>query len=186
MNIRLRSLLGLLSLLLLIGLSSCASRPATANPDTIIYIVRHAEKDLGADQPDPPLSSVGRQRALTLRDTLRQAGALDAIFSTSTVRTRATAEPAAARFKLPLLSYDVRELNELADRIRREYRGKRVLVVGHSNTILETAQALGCPRPAGAVAESQYDYLLVVRVPFDFTKPATVATRRYGVRSPGL
>ncbi|MBC6699453.1 histidine phosphatase family protein [Hymenobacter sp. BT190] len=173
----------LLSVLLLPG---CATRPAgsssSAPADTVVYVVRHAEKETTPGLADPPLTPAGQQRALALRDTLRKAS-VAAVFSTSTIRTRTTAEPLAAQQRQQIMPYDAKQLPALSARIRRKYRGRTVLVVGHSNTILETVEALGAARPVPTVGDNEYDYLLEVRIPKDSTRAATATARRYGTRS---
>jgi broad specificity phosphatase PhoE len=148
--------------------------------ETTVYIVRHAEKELTPGLADPPLTPAGQQRALALRDSLRHNVMLAAIFSTNTTRTRTTAQPLAQKLKLPIQPYDASQLAALASRIRREYKGREVLIVGHSNTILETAEALGAKRPVPAIGDNEYNYLLEVNIPRDSTQAATAVARRYG------
>ncbi|MBT9392463.1 histidine phosphatase family protein [Hymenobacter sp. NST-14] len=150
--------------------------PASA---TKVYVVRHAEKDLTPGLADPPLTPAGQQRALALNQALAPEQ-VAAVFSTATARTRATAAPLAARQNQPVQPYDARQLSALAARLRRDYRGRTVLVVGHSNTILETVDALGAPRPVPVIGDDTYDYLLEVSIPADSTRPATATARRYG------
>ncbi|MFD2784477.1 histidine phosphatase family protein [Hymenobacter rubripertinctus] len=169
------------SLWLLAG--SCRSAgpaAAAAAPDTVVYVVRHAEKDLTPGLPDPALTVAGRQRAQALQVRLTKRGGVQAAFSTNTARTRATAQPLAEARQLPVHLYDARQLPALAARLRREYRGQTVLVVGHSNTILETVEALGAARPVPTVADEAYDYLLEVRIPQDSTRAATATAGHYG------
>ncbi|MBX0289861.1 histidine phosphatase family protein [Hymenobacter sp. HSC-4F20] len=171
----------LLSLLVLLLAAGCASssQKAGKQPATIVYVVRHGEKETAPGLPDPPLTAAGQQRAQALADTLAGRG-VRAIFSTATTRTRSTAAPLATARQLPVQPYDARQLKALAARIRREYPGQAVLVVGHSNTILETVEALGAPRPVPTVQDAEYDYLLEVRLPRDTTQAATAVARRYG------
>ena len=170
----------------LVGVAGCTvagpaqSAPVVIRP-TIVFIVRHAEKASPA-APDLPLSAAGEQRALTLRDTLARFP-VAAIYSTNTGRTRATAQPTAQARELPPIIYDAGQLPALAARIRRQYRiGQTVLIVGHSNTILETVEAFGVPRPVPSVGDQEYSYLLQVTLPVDSTRGATVVARRYGMR----
>jgi phosphohistidine phosphatase SixA len=144
-------------------------------------VVRHAEKDLTPNLPDPLLTPAGQQRAVALRDSLLRRKPLAAIFSTATSRTRATAELLAQALKLPIQDYDPKQLPALASRIRRNYAGQTVLVVGHSNTILETAEAFNAARPVPTIGDNEYDYLLEVKIPRDSTQAATAVARRYGV-----
>jgi broad specificity phosphatase PhoE len=165
-------------LALLLGLlTGCAGSKPAESAVTTVYIVRHAEKDLTPGLADPLLTPAGEQRALALRDKLRQQP-VAAIFTTDTKRTRATVAPLAAALRLTPEGYEAKNQAALAARIRGEYAGKTVLVVGHSNTILETAEALGAARPVPAIADAEYGYLLEVRVPA--TGAATATVRQYG------
>jgi len=182
-----RSILWLLALLVLLVGGNCGRQAWQRHFDrgiiTTVYVVRHAEKDLTPNLPDPLLTPAGQQRALALRDSLLPRQTLGAIFSTATTRTRATAEPLAQALGLTIQEYDARQLPALVAQIRRNYAGQRVLVVGHSNTILETVEALGATRPVPTIGDNEYDYLLEVRMSKDSTLAPTARARRYG--SPG-
>jgi probable phosphoglycerate mutase len=165
---------------LMMSCSSSSPHVSSASRPTTVYIVRHAEKDPTPGLADPALTPAGQERALALREELRKGQKPEAIFSTNTTRTRTTAEPLATQLQLPIQVYDARQLPALASRIRREYAGRAVLVVGHSNTLLETAEALGATRPVPTVGDAEYNYLFEVTIPRDSTKAATVIARRYG------
>ena len=183
LRFRLVWLLGLLLLGAGCVRKATPTEPATAGPATRVYVVRHAEKDLATDPTDPPLTAEGQARAQALAAAIPRQTRLSAVFSTDTKRTRTTAQPLAAARGLPVLLYDARDLPALAARIRRDYPNQNVLVVGHSNTMLETVDALGAPRPVPAIADEAYDYLLEVRLPTDPARPATAVAHHYGVRS---
>ncbi|WP_375419398.1 histidine phosphatase family protein [uncultured Hymenobacter sp.] len=177
-----RWLLPALAVLLLLG-GSCGpalQRHFAQGPNTHVYIVRHAEKDPAPGLADPSLTPAGRARALALQKELEQYW-LSSIFSTNTIRTQATAQPLAEKLKLPVQPYDARQLAALASRIRSEYSGRAVLIVGHSNTILETVEAFDAARPVPAIGDEDYDYLLEVTLPRDSTRAATAVARRYGL-----
>ncbi|RSK41152.1 SixA phosphatase family protein [Hymenobacter perfusus] len=187
MKRRLSPLLALSALLVLLLGSNCG-RQVLQNHyakglDTHIYIVRHGEKELTPGLADPPLTAAGQQRALALREALKNNGMLAGVFSTATARTKGTAQPLADNLKLPVQTYDARQLAALARRVRQEYRGRSVLVVGHSNTILETVEAFGATRPVPTIGDNEYDYLLEVRIPRDSTRQPTATARRYGAVS---
>lgn len=179
-------LVWLLGLLLVVGAcvrKAVPAEPAATGPETRVYVVRHAEKDLATDPTDPPLTPEGQARAQALAAAIPRQTRLSAVFSTDTRRTRTTVQPLAAARYLPVLLYDARDLPALAARIRRDYPNQTVLVVGHSNTMLETVDALGAPRPVPAIPDQAYDYLLEVRLPADPTRPATAVAHHYGVQS---
>ncbi|TGE04248.1 histidine phosphatase family protein [Hymenobacter fodinae] len=181
MNQFLTSFNWLLPLLTLLSSCGGSAHVSTSAAPTTVYIVRHAEKDPTPGLADPALTEVGQQRAQALREELVKAPRpVSTVFSTNTLRTRTTAMPLATQLQIPVEVYDARQLPKLASRIRREYAGKTVLVVGHSNTILETAEALGAPRPVPSVGDNDYNYLLEVSMPRDSTKASTAVARRYG------
>lgn len=148
-----------------------AARPDTAR-GTVVFVVRHAEKDT-AYRDDPPLTPAGRARAALLARTLAAAG-VTRVFSTPTRRTRDTAAPLAAA-----IGDSVRLVGPTAlllERLAALAPGERALVVGHSNTVPDLVSALGgAPAP---IADHEYDRLyVVIRTP---GRPATVVLLHYG------
>ena len=144
---------------------------------TTVYIVRHAEKDTLTKTDDPELSAEGRARAQALSQTLakRQPAAL---FTTDTKRTRATLAPLATALKLEPQTYDPKRGRDLADRILKEFAGKSVVIVGHSNTVLSLIDDFGGIPPVDEIRDNEFDYLFVVRVAPGMQP--TVETRGYG------
>ena len=97
-----------------------------------IYLVRHAEKELTADNPkDPPLTSCGEQRAAGL-EVFLSAVQLDAVYSSDYARTRSTAQPVVQNRNMETRLYDPKKLEEFAKLLVD--RGENALVVGHSNS----------------------------------------------------
>lgn len=97
-----------------------------------IYLVRHSEKDLSANNPkDPPLTHCGHQRAESLNSFLKEVH-LDAIYSTDYLRTLNTAQPSAITKELEVKIYDPKELKSFA-KLLIDLK-EDALVVGHSNT----------------------------------------------------
>lgn len=160
----------LTTLLMICLLSSCST--------TTVYIVRHGEKVADTDSTD--LSPAGKQRALTLADTLARRG-IDSVFSTPYRRTRQTAQPLADQLRLPIIPYQ-----KTADIVNRvgEMRNKTVLVVGHSNTILDIAKGLGTNPAKQRIESDDYANLLVVRIRrAPFSKSVTLTEKTYGVQT---
>lgn len=97
-----------------------------------IYLVRHAEKEVSAENPkDPPLTSCGELRAESLATFFGEID-LDAIYSTEYRRTKDTAQPTAKEQDKMLQFYDPGQLDDFAKLLIKNKQD--VLVVGHSNT----------------------------------------------------
>ena len=173
---------------LLVLLATVASRAqAPASPQkvkmkikpliTTVFIVRHVEKDTLNKTDDPELSAEGRARAQALSQMLakRQPAAL---FTTDTKRARATLGPLAIATKLEPQIYDPKRGRDLADRILKDFAGKSVVIVGHSNTVLSLIDDFGGIPPVDEIRDNEYDYLFTVRVAPGMQP--TVETRGYG------
>lgn len=105
---------------------------------TYFFFVRHAEKAIlspGApDPPGPSLSEEGVARAERLGEIMKDAG-LDAVYTTNFTRTRTTAEKVQAHYSnipVPII-YEFSDA-WLANQLIIN-RGKRIFIVGHSNTV---------------------------------------------------
>ena len=89
----------LLALPLVVGL---VSTPQATGAESIVYVLRHAERaDAAQPQPDPHLSAAGHRRAARLADLLA-AEPITAVLSSDYHRTRETSQPLAARLELPV------------------------------------------------------------------------------------
>jgi hypothetical protein len=131
-------------------LAACATAPVVpdpaptpapaAEPATVVYVVRHAEK--ASDGDDPPLTERGQARAEALAALLADQ-ALSAVYSTPYQRTRQTVAPAAAVHGLTVTAYD--PSGDLAATLRAAPAGLVFLVAGHSNTVPGIVAGLGAP-----------------------------------------
>ena len=138
---------------------------AWAEPDQII-LVRHAER--GAEPAaDPALSAAGAARAQTQAATLANAG-VSAIVTTQFRRSRETAQPLAEALHITPQVITARKGEEAAAHIAevaaavRTQAGGTVLVVGHSNTVMAIAAALGAPKMAD-LCETSFSHVLLLR-----------------------
>jgi broad specificity phosphatase PhoE len=163
-------LLKRLSFLLLFAglfLTSCTTGKKTAEDKysqddvSTFILVRHAEKDYGRD---PILIEKGIERAERLKEILKNTS-LDAVYSTKTKRTQQTAEPTAEEKNLNIISYSAAELQEFSKNLRRLYKGKTVLVVGHSNTTPAMANYLTETDDHPRFSELDYTNLYIVTLP---------------------
>ena len=128
---------------------------------TTFIVLRHAETT--GSGTNPSLSTEGQARALELRRILANVP-LAAVFSSNYNRTRQTAQPAADDKLLTVNLYDPLNQSPLVDDWLTAYRGKTVLVVGHSNTapallnlFLESTAYTNLP-------ETEYDNLFIATV----------------------
>lgn len=156
---------------------AAAPRPAPAQDATVVYLVRHGETAPDGTR-NPPLSEEGRDRARALARALADAGVTH-LHSTELARTQQTGAPIAGATGLEIASYDPRDLEGFAARLRAT--PGRHLVLGHSNTTPALVAALGGD-PGAPIAEDEHDRLYVVVL--GANGPATVLLR-YGAPSGG-
>lgn len=138
-----------------------ACRPPIQQPETLVFLVRHAERaDDGSmtGEEDPHLSDAGFARAGTLAQVLKDSG-ITRIHSTDFLRTRETAEPTARAAGLEIEIYDHRSLEDFAADLRST--PGRHLVVGHSNSTPALVEALGGD-PGTAIGHLEYDRLYLL------------------------
>lgn len=149
----------------------------SAEAQTTIWIVRHAEKDLkNLSDSDPSLSLEGRDRARDLATLLRPKRVL-AVYATPFKRSRQTAELTAYGHGVNVQIYDPADPDALAAAVLREHKDGSVLIVGHSNTVLELVEAFGIKRPIPALTEDDYNYVFAVTVQGDSIQ---LQTSQYG------
>lgn len=154
-----------LPVLLFIALVAAAAWLFDARATTVVFVVRHAEIEVGND-PDPPLSVDGRERAARLAKVLSQAQpvrGLDAIFASEFRRTHQTVTPLSETLALPVNVVPSATWSDLAKRITRDHRGEYVLVAGNSNTVPALVRALS--GETVTLREDEYDAMFVVFVP---------------------
>lgn len=153
----------LFAIMLLAALSVFVASMTT----TTVILVRHAEKELGTIE-DPPLTPAGEQRAQLLarmfggRDG---AGRIAGIFASDTRRAQRTAAPLAERLGITVNVTKGSDYDGIIGRIRSEYGGKTVLVVGHSNTVPALVRLLGRVEDIAEIADGDYGTIYVVTVP---------------------
>lgn len=143
-------------LLLCIAIFSCGPNQ---EPKTI-YIVRHAEKILVGD--DPELNAVGTVRSKKLAQILEEKN-IQHIFSTNTIRTKATVRPLADKLGISIETYDVKNHDDLVKDLRT-LKGDAV-VVGHSNTIQHVVNYfVGSGEKYPELEDIEYDFIFVVNL----------------------
>jgi broad specificity phosphatase PhoE len=154
---------------------------STACSTTTVYIVRHAEKVNETDTTD--LTPAGYARAAALADTLANRG-IDSIFTTPYYRTRQTAQPLAKRIGVQVMDYPAKPTEAIVNRVNL-IRNKTVLVVGHSNTILEIARGLGAQPTMAKIESGDFDNLFQVKIHKGlFRRSVTFFPTTYGQTTP--
>jgi len=112
--------------------------PAQDKEPCKIYFIRHAEK-VRDNSSDPLLTKIGEERAIHWANVFKNVD-FDAVYSTSTLRTVATALPSAAQNDLQIILYDAKTIDIKA--LAKKNKGKTILMVGHSNTTPNLVNAL--------------------------------------------
>ncbi|BAO56146.1 hypothetical protein NMS_2137 [Nonlabens marinus S1-08] len=140
--------------------STSQSDAETDESVTTFYFIRHAEKKTNQGS-NPDLTAQGQQRAnqwvnyFFLKD-------VDAVLSSDTNRTLQTATPLAKAKKLDTEIYDVSQVNGKS--LLEQYRGKTVVLFGHSNTINKYANDLQQDQVYGELDDADFDHFFIVKV----------------------
>jgi 2,3-bisphosphoglycerate-dependent phosphoglycerate mutase len=159
---------------------TCLSHFSALAQQTVVWIVRHAEKqtaDGTMSSTDLALTADGDKRAQDLATALK-GQKITAVYSTPYKRTTATAAPLASQLNLKIATYDARSGTQVAGKVLQENKGKEVLIVGHSNTLIPLAKALGAAVPFETLTDDDYDMLLKVTV--DDKGQAKLTISHYG------
>lgn len=145
---------------------------------TSIYIVRHAEKDISEPKnQDPELNDDGKLRAIALSDKLINQK-IDVVFSSKFKRTKQTGQAVATQNSILIQEYDAQAYKELSNLIKSTYTNKNILIIGHSNTVLEIIESFGVSRPVPALTDNDYDYFFEIKI--DHLGKAVLSISQYG------
>jgi phosphohistidine phosphatase SixA len=154
-----------------------------SRPVTTVILVRHAEKNIEPNNPDPDLSPAGQARAQELARMFAGAG-VNTIYATQFKRTQETVKPLADSLGLRVNIVDAKQTGELLKQILTSHRGETIFVSGHNNTVPEIASALSGESFA-VIPESEFDNMFIVTV-YRFGR-AKVVKLKYGDPStPGV
>lgn len=150
-----------------------------SRPITTVILVRHAEKKIEPNNPDPDLTPAGEARAQEIARMFGGAG-VNAIYATQFKRTQQTVKPLSDKTGIPTTVLDSGQTDELAKRISTNHRGQVVFVAGHNNTVPALVSALSGENTP-VIPESEYDNLFIVT--FYRTGKAKVVILKYGNES---
>jgi broad specificity phosphatase PhoE len=151
-----------------------------SRPLTTVILVRHAEKNIEPNNPDPDLSPAGQARAQELIRILNTAG-VNAIYATQYKRTQQTVKPLSDSLGLSVNLVDAKKTPDLVNAILTAHRGQTVFVAGHNNTVPEIVGALG-GGSLPVIPENEFDNMFIVSV-YRFGH-AKVVKIKYGSPSP--
>ena len=149
-------------------------------PVTTVILVRHAEKVIDPNNPDPDLSPAGQARAQEIVRIFSDAG-INAIYATQYKRTQQTVKPLADKLGLPVNQVNSKSTADLLAQIRSQNSGQVVFIAGHNNTVPEIIAALGGPT-FPTIPETEFDNLYIVTV--YRTGKAKVVKLKYGASLP--
>jgi broad specificity phosphatase PhoE len=167
-------LFALLGAVVVFGYYSTFSRPVTT-----VILVRHAEKKLEPNNPDPDLTPEGVERAQEIARVFGNAG-INAIYATQYKRTQQTVRPLSDLIGVSVTVLESSQKDELIKRIQTSLRGQTIFVAGHNNTVPAIASELS-GETFPVIPESEYDNLFIVTV-YRFGK-AKVVRLKYGKES---
>ena len=144
--------------LLCLWLAPGAPLPAPTEEPRVFYLVRHAER--ADDSRDADLSEKGFRRAKELARFLTHIP-VEAIYATTYQRTQKTVSPLARQKDLNIQILDAGATDRLADKLRGG-KERMAVVAGHSNTIPQLIQTLGCGQVT--IDHDEYDnvFLLIL------------------------
>jgi 2,3-bisphosphoglycerate-dependent phosphoglycerate mutase len=150
-----------------------------SRPVTTVFLVRHAEKKIEPNNPDPDLTPAGEARAQEIARMFRDAG-INAIYATQFKRTQQTIKPLATFTGISPTILDAAQTEELAKQIQTNRRGQTIFVAGHNNTVPALVSILSGDN-VPVIPESEYDNLFIVTI-YRFGK-AKVVKLKYGAES---
>ena len=150
-----------------------------ARPVTTVILVRHAEKKIEPENPDPDLAPEGLERAQEIARVFGGTG-INAIYATQYQRTQQTVKPLSDRTGVPVTLLQSSQTDELVKQIQTSHRGQTIFVAGHNNTVPAIASALSGEN-IPVIPESEYDNLFIVTI-YRFGK-AKVVKLKYGRES---
>lgn len=154
----------LFALILFAGIQlDLQARQIIAESDsTTLIFVRHAEKT-DSESKDPELSPEGLVRANLLAEILSSEYTIGAIYSTPYKRTMMTAGPLSDSLGLKIKEYGFDDPVTLIQSLISEYKGKAVLIVGHSNTTPMLVNITLGEQKYQQLDESDYSNIFIIR-----------------------
>src|SRR6476659_6932367 len=133
-----------------------------SRPVTTVMLVRHAEKKIEPNNPDPDLTPEGEQRAQEIARVFANAR-INTIFATQYKRTQQTVKPLSDQIHVPVTLLDANQADELVKRIQTSLRGQIIFIAGHNNTVPAIASALS-GETFSPIPDNEYDNIFIVTI----------------------
>lgn len=155
----------------LILLMACKPKPPLRQPVKVLedttfltgtfFLVRHAEKNPG---PDSTLTPEGQKRAGLLYQALKDEH-LNKIYLTHYIRSIQTADSLRLKLNLDTCFYKADTTGEslIYEITRRGDWGKRILIIGHSNTLVPLMHSLRAKPHMAAIREDEFNWLFTIK-----------------------
>lgn len=141
-----------------------------------IYVVRHAEKAVSPAN-DPPLTAAGQQRAVDLANLLKGKN-IAFIYSTNTTRTTKTATPLSDSINKAITLYSPDTTALFVNKLKS--LKSNVLVVGHSNTILELLDSFHLSHNLQHIPDNGFNNLFIIKTTRFLSTKRTLTETVYG------
>ena len=140
----------------------CNSSIILSQEITTYYLIRHAEKNLiNPDNKNPHLTEQGKIRATNWKNIFKHTS-FDKIYSTHYFRTQETAKPTAEDKGIIVEEYNPKNLYK--ELLIEKNKGKKMLVVGHSNTTPVLANILIGEDIYNSIDESIHGNLYIINI----------------------
>lgn len=152
----------LLPLIAITLLTACSDEPVS-----VVYIIRHAEKDLTDTTDNPALTPAGEERAQRLVGEIGDVE-LDGIFSTAFDRNMNTVKPLAEAKKVAIENYEWHNWQPVVDKIKQQ-PGKNFVICGHGDNMLPMITAFGGRAPVDSLGKHEYDKIFRLELRADTT-----------------
>lgn len=143
---------------------SCSSK--IKKDEVVIYLIRHAEKDLSDPlNVNPELTAEGEARAEKLVKEMKGIK-LEEVYSTEYIRNINTVQPLCDDRGMEILNYNAFEFSAMLDLMKTK-KGKAFLICGHGDNLLPMVDYLGGIRPIESLAHTENDKIFKVKITDD-------------------
>ncbi len=127
---------------------------------SVVYLFRHAEKQIIEGEDDPELAEEGRERSEALSEVLKDVRGV--IYSSQYRRTLQTVAPLEKVWAVEAKIVRAQNPEEQIEVLFEEHCDENVLISGHSNTLPNLISLLGITEEI-IIEDDQYGDLFIVR-----------------------